>query len=112
MLLVDLMHQGAVFSADAYYITLEQLRAAMKKKFPLILMKGVLPVCADAWLENSCSVSGGLSWNVQCPDLEPSYYHLSPAIEDHLHKFQSHDDVMTGVAWWLQLQDTTSVNGE
>lgn len=40
------------------------LRAAMKKKFPQILMKGVLPVCDNAWIEN-CSDSGGLSWNVQ-----------------------------------------------
>jgi hypothetical protein len=69
-------------------------------------MKGVLPLCANAWLENSCSASGMLSWKVQCPDMEPSYYHLFPAIEDRLRKFQSHDDMKTGVAWWLQLQNT------
>jgi len=65
VLLVDFMHQGAAFSANAYCITLEQLRAAMKKKFPQILMKGVLPLCDNAWLENFCSAAGGLSWNGQ-----------------------------------------------
>jgi len=34
VLLVDFIHQGAAFSADANCITLEQLRATMKKKFP------------------------------------------------------------------------------
>jgi hypothetical protein len=33
VLLVDLMHQGAAFNADTYCITLEQLRAAMKRTF-------------------------------------------------------------------------------
>jgi hypothetical protein len=65
VLLVDVMHQGAAFSADACCITLEQLRAAMKKKFPQILMKGVLPLCHNAWLESFCSACGGLSWNGQ-----------------------------------------------
>lgn len=55
MLLVDFMHQEAAFS----------LRGAMKKKFPQILLKGVTPLWDNAWLENSYSTSGGISWNVQ-----------------------------------------------
>jgi hypothetical protein len=46
VLLVGFMQQGAAFSADAYCIT--GTGTAMKKKFPRILMKGVLPLCDEA----------------------------------------------------------------
>jgi len=37
--LVDFMHQRAGFGADAYCITVEQLRAAMKRNFHRYLRK-------------------------------------------------------------------------
>jgi hypothetical protein len=66
VLLVDFVHQGAAFSANAYCITLEQLRAAMKKKFSTDTFERCSAgVCDNAGLENSCNASGGLFWNVQ-----------------------------------------------
>lgn len=41
------------------------------------------------------------------PDLEPGYYHLFPAVENHLSKFQSYDDMKTGVAWWAAIAGHT-----
>ena len=104
---VDFLEMEATINAAVYGATLERLWAAIRRKHPGLLSKGVLllrnnarPHTANATQELLWHFQWGILEHPPCsPDLVPSDYHLFLTLKEHLggQIFQCKGDVKTAV---------------